>query len=81
MPVVTIEPVKVNTIPYEEGREDTIVFTITNHGLIRADNVRFNLPTDHPLLNFQAVRAIFPNAGCCEPYVHMRHVLFVSFRK
>ena len=55
MPVVTIEPVKVNTIPYEEGREDTIVFTITNHGLIRADNVRLLLPTAHPFLNFQAV--------------------------
>ena len=55
MPVVTIEPAKVNTIPYEEGREDTIEFTITNHGLIRADNVRLVLPDQHPYLNFASV--------------------------
>ena len=55
MPVVTIEPAKVNTIPYENGQEDTIEFTITNHGLIRADNVRFVLPEEHPYLNFESV--------------------------
>ena len=54
MPVVTIEPAKVNTIPYEEEQEDTIEFTITNHGLIRADDVRLVLP-DHPYLNFESV--------------------------
>ncbi|KAL3847724.1 hypothetical protein ACJMK2_018620 [Sinanodonta woodiana] len=55
MPVVTIEPAKVNTIPYELGEVDTIEFTITNHGLIRADNLRFSLPTSHPYLNFKSV--------------------------
>ncbi|CAG2246407.1 unnamed protein product [Mytilus edulis] len=38
MPVVTVDPAKVNTIPYELGEEDTMEFTITNHGLIRADD-------------------------------------------
>jgi hypothetical protein len=55
MPVVTIEPAKVNTIPYELEEEDTIDFNITNHGLIRADNVRFSLPTGHPYLKFEMV--------------------------
>ena len=55
MPVVTLEPAVINTIPYEEEREDTIEFTITNHGLIRADNLRFALPDQHPYLNFHSV--------------------------
>ncbi|XP_076092310.1 uncharacterized protein LOC143063814 [Mytilus galloprovincialis] len=52
MPVVTVDPAKVNTIPYELDEEDTMEFTITNHGLIRADDVRFALPLNHPYLNF-----------------------------
>ncbi|OPL20743.1 hypothetical protein AM593_09130, partial [Mytilus galloprovincialis] len=52
MPVVTVDPAKVNTIPYELGEEETMEFTITNHGLIRADDVRFALPLNHPYLNF-----------------------------
>ena len=59
MPVVTIDPVKVNTIPYELGQADTIDFTITNHGLIRANNLRFALPTSHPYLNFESVCLLF----------------------
>ena len=58
MPVVTIEPAKINTIPYEEEQEDTIEFTITNHGLIRADNVRLVLPDQHPYLNFESVSTV-----------------------
>ncbi|KAH3832132.1 hypothetical protein DPMN_105409 [Dreissena polymorpha] len=55
MPVVTIEPSHINTIPYEIGEEDTINFKITNHGLIRANNVRFSLPEGHPYLKFKTV--------------------------
>ncbi|XP_067680998.1 uncharacterized protein, partial [Haliotis asinina] len=51
MPVVTVEPAKVNFIPYEEGRVTRMVFTLTNHGFIRANNVRFSLP-NHPTLQF-----------------------------
>ncbi|XP_046548307.1 uncharacterized protein LOC124258285 [Haliotis rubra] len=51
MPVVTVEPASLNLIPYEEGKKDVINFNITNHGLIRADNVRFALPS-HPTLIF-----------------------------
>ncbi|KAJ8311800.1 hypothetical protein KUTeg_010655 [Tegillarca granosa] len=59
MPVVTIKPAKVNTIPYEEGRLDRMEFEITNHGLIRADNLRFSLP-NHPYLIFTQT---IPNIG------------------
>ncbi|XP_053379664.1 uncharacterized protein LOC128548542 isoform X2 [Mercenaria mercenaria] len=55
MPVVTLQPAQINTIPLEQEQTSTIEFTITNHGLIRADNVRFSLPTTHPYLNFEAV--------------------------
>ena len=55
MPVVTIEPAKVNTIPLELEESDTINFNITNHGLVRADNLRFNLPQSHPYLIFEQV--------------------------
>ncbi|XP_048249483.1 uncharacterized protein LOC124117067 [Haliotis rufescens] len=51
MPVVTVEPANINLIPYEEGKRDVINFNITNHGLIRADNARFALPS-HPTLIF-----------------------------
>ncbi|XP_048258951.1 uncharacterized protein LOC124124111 isoform X2 [Haliotis rufescens] len=54
MPVVTVEPASVNFIPYEEGRLTRMVFTLTNHGFIRADNVRFSLP-NHPTLRFVQV--------------------------
>ncbi|XP_041350118.1 uncharacterized protein LOC121369231 isoform X2 [Gigantopelta aegis] len=52
MPVVTIEPVEVNLIPYEEGKKTVMEFLLRNHGLIRADNVRFQLPVSHPSLKF-----------------------------
>ena len=31
--------------PYELGLEDTIQYNITNHGLIRTDDVSLHLPT------------------------------------
>ena len=52
IPVVTITPRDISLEPYELGLEDTIQYNITNHGLIRADYVRFQLPTGHPFLEF-----------------------------
>ena len=52
IPVVTITPREVSLEPYELGLEDTIQYNITNHGLIRADDVGFQLPTEHPFLEF-----------------------------
>ena len=39
IPVVTITPSEISLEPYELGLEDTIQYNITNHGLIRADDV------------------------------------------
>ena len=52
IPVVTITPREVLLEPYELGLEDTIQYNITNHGLIRADDVSLQLPTGHPFLQF-----------------------------
>ncbi|KAL5014472.1 hypothetical protein ScPMuIL_008742 [Solemya velum] len=52
MPVVTIEPAKINIDPYEDGQENRIEFLITNHGLINAENIRFQFPANHPTLTF-----------------------------
>ncbi|KAL5014467.1 hypothetical protein ScPMuIL_008737 [Solemya velum] len=52
MPVVTVEPAQINIVRYEEGRENRIEFLITNHGLINAENVRFQFPANHPTLIF-----------------------------
>ena len=52
IPVVTITPREVSLEPFELGLEDTIQYNITNHGLIRADDVGFQLPTGHPSLEF-----------------------------
>ncbi len=52
IPVVTITPREVSLEPYELGYEDMIQFNVTNHGLIRADDVNFELPDGHPFLEF-----------------------------
>ena len=51
-PVVTIEPNFIDTEVYELGYENSIVFNVTNHGLIRADDVSISLPSNHPTLIF-----------------------------
>ena len=51
-PVVTIEPRFIDTEVYELGYENSIVFNVTNHGLIRADDVSISLPSNHPTLIF-----------------------------
>ena len=52
IPVVTITPRELSLEPYELGLEDIIQYNITNHGLIRADDVGFELPDSHPFLEF-----------------------------
>ena len=51
-PVVTVMPTEIELEQLELGLVDTLQFNITNHGLIRAENVEFELPNDHPFLNF-----------------------------
>ena len=55
MPVVTIEPALLDPLLFEREEKDWVDFTITNHGLIRADNLQFSLPTGHPTLHFELV--------------------------
>ena len=51
-PVVTVTPTEIELEELELGLVDTLQFNITNHGLIRAENVEFELPNDHPFLKF-----------------------------
>ena len=55
MPVVTITPKELELDILESGLMPVIDFYLTNHGLIRADNVEFTLPLDgaHPFLRFE----------------------------
>jgi hypothetical protein len=52
-PVVTVDPgyVDLNTLDFSDGQAQ-IDYTITNHGLIAANHVRLNLPTDDPFYSF-----------------------------
>ena len=52
IPVVTVSPTEFDLKELELGFTDSIQLNITNHGLIRADNVNLNLPTNHPFLEF-----------------------------
>ena len=51
IPVVTVDPAEINLADLESGRLTSIQINITNHGLVRADNVSLQLPT-HPSLVF-----------------------------
>ena len=53
IPVVTVDPTEINLADLESGRLSSIQINITNHGLVRADNVSLQLPT-HPSLVFSA---------------------------
>jgi hypothetical protein len=59
MPVVTIEPALLDPLLFEREEKDRVDFTITNHGLIRADNLQFSLPTGHPTLHFELVIILY----------------------
>lgn len=51
IPVVTVTPNEINLDDIEAGLITSLQINITNHGLIRADNVGIELPT-HPSLEF-----------------------------
>lgn len=52
----TVEPNVLDLDRLEFGDIPQIDFLITNHGLIRADNVGLELPTNHPSLEFEFLR-------------------------
>ena len=51
VPVVTVTPNEINLLELEASRLDSFQLNITNHGLIRADNVGIQFPS-HPYLEF-----------------------------
>jgi len=51
-PVVSVTPTEMDLEDLELGLVDRLQFNITNHGLIRADDVQFELLNDHPFLKF-----------------------------
>ena len=53
IPVVTVDPTEINLADLESGRLSSVQINITNHGLVRADNVSLQFPT-HPSLVFSA---------------------------
>ncbi len=58
MPVVTITPLELDLEVLQRGLMPVINFELTNHGLIRAENVTFRLPArnSHPFMHFEMVR-------------------------
>ena len=61
IPVVTVSPSEFDLEELERGFVDSIQLNITNHGLIRADDVNLNLPTDHPFLEFTVDNEVLGN--------------------
>ena len=51
IPVVTVTPTEINLDDLESGAIASVQLNVTNHGLIRADNVTIQLPS-HPSLIF-----------------------------
>ena len=81
IPVVTITPSDVSLEPYELGLEDTIQYNITNHGLIRADDVRFQLPNGHPFLEFSTAVDNFGSLDALSSIIVPVKVTIVEDRK
>ena len=61
MPVVTIEPRKLDMEFLQAGHISTINFKLTNHGWIRAEDVKFTLPdvNEHPFMRLEMVLNCF----------------------
>ncbi|KAI0218858.1 hypothetical protein LSAT2_029466 [Lamellibrachia satsuma] len=55
MPVVTITPRELDLEVLQRGLMPVINFELTNHGLIRAEDINFRLPTSnsHPFMHFE----------------------------
>ena len=51
IPVVTVTPTEINLDDLESGALTSVQLNVTNHGLIRADNVTIQVP-NHPTLVF-----------------------------
>ncbi|UJR06540.1 hypothetical protein I4U23_010823 [Adineta vaga] len=52
LPVITMNPMSLDLDYLENSNVEQMELTITNHGLIRAEDLELNLPTNHPFLKF-----------------------------
>ena len=52
LPVVTVTPTEIDLDELELGLVTSFQLNVTNHGLIRADDVSIQLPNSHPFLEF-----------------------------
>ena len=52
IPVVTVDPAEIDLEQLELGFVSSFQLNITNHGLIRANDTRLELPKNHPFLQF-----------------------------
>ena len=78
IPVVTVTPTEIDLNDLELGFVDSIQFNITNHGLIRANDVNIQLPNDHPFLEFTANTDEFGNL---EPLTSITATVQISRKK
>ena len=77
IPVVTVTPTEFDLEELELGFVPSIQLNITNHGLIRANDLNLELPTNHPFLEFSTNTA---NLGDLEPLTSITTTIQVSRR-
>jgi len=73
-PVVVIEPAGINLPKMVPGDVFNGEFTITNHGLIRADNVNLNLPTSDANFKYEFLVDTVPTS------IQAKQVITVPYR-
>ena len=61
IPVVTVTPTDFDLDEIELGFIDSLQLNITNHGLIRANDLEINLPDNHPSLEFSVSNDVLGN--------------------
>ena len=75
IPVVTVTPTEFDLEEIELGFIDTLQLNITNHGLIRANDVNIALPVNHRFLEFTISNDVLGNL---EPLSSVTAVVHVS---
>ena len=81
IPVVTVSPNEFDLEELELGFVDSIQINITNHGLIRANDVNLNLPTDHPFLQFSIDDEFLGNLEARSSVTAVVHIMRRSIEK
>ena len=81
IPVVTVTPAEIDLDNLESGRVAFFQMNITNHGLIRADNVNLQLPTSHPTLNFSSSSSTLGDLEALSSVIVPVHVTRRSIQK